>query len=220
MFYMKWPERKSSLDRGDLKMIYATRYCYTGTAGYVYLPGPTEPLYFTNTGTIIRGDADGKWHPATAAWDSLMSNAVAVRDQQEVPDMILISGGKLHHPIEITDPELLDQLNPWAAPFVDWDHPLSGGRLGWEYEIRYFKRGVEPSTRYDRDGMTMIYGLRYCLDEEGGPGSVHLAGRNDRFGPENVRMVWDGTYAGRWNRSTALWNAFIEHEVAEQFARQ
>ena len=45
LFYMKWPERRSSsLDRGDLKMIYATRYCWIGEAGYVYLPGPGEPL--------------------------------------------------------------------------------------------------------------------------------------------------------------------------------
>ena len=33
LFYMKWPGRKSSLDRGDLKMIYATRYCTTDLNG-------------------------------------------------------------------------------------------------------------------------------------------------------------------------------------------
>ena len=43
LFYMSWPERKSSSDHpdlghGDLKMIYATRYCSTGSTGYVYLP--------------------------------------------------------------------------------------------------------------------------------------------------------------------------------------
>ena len=220
LFYMKWPGRTSSQDRGDLKMIYATRYCYTGVAGYVYLPGPGEPNRGVNNGTIIRSGADGKWHPATAAWDALLSNAVAVREEQAAPDMILISGGKLAHPVEITDPEMLKNLDPWTAPFVDWENPLSGGRLGWEYEIQYFKRDLDPATPYDRDGMTMIYGFRYCLDEDGGPGSVHLAGRNDKFGPENVRTVWDGTYAGRWSRSTAAWNAFVEHEVAEQLARK
>src|SRR5690348_7902177 len=34
LFYMKWPGRFSSFDRGDLQMIYATRYCWTGEAGY------------------------------------------------------------------------------------------------------------------------------------------------------------------------------------------
>jgi hypothetical protein len=220
LFYMKWPGRMSALDRGDLKMIYATRYCSTGTTGYVYLPGPGEPQYRGNVSTIIRGDADGKWFPATAAWESLMSDAVATGEWQREPDMILVSGGELKHPVEITDPELLREFDPWRAAFVDWDHPVSGGRLGWEYEILYFKRAISSVTPYDRDGLTMIYGLRYCIDEDGGPGSVHLAGRNDKFGPENVRMVWDGTYAGRWSRSTAAWNALIEREVAEQRAGQ
>src|SRR5208337_113587 len=67
LFYKTWPGRESSLDRGDLKMIYATRYCSTGTAGYVYLPGPGAPQYRANIFTIMRGAAEGKWHPATAA---------------------------------------------------------------------------------------------------------------------------------------------------------
>jgi hypothetical protein len=216
LFYAKWPGRNSAWDRGDLKMIYGTRYCSTGGSGYVYLPGPGEPQYRGNIFTILRGEEDGKWHPATAAWDSLMSSAVTASEQERVSDMILVSGGELKHPVEITDPDLLREFDPWSAAFVDWEHPLSGGRLGWEYEILYSKRGSSSSTSYDRDGMTMIYGLRYCIDEDGGPGSVHLAGRDDKFGPENVQTVWDGTYAGRWNRSTAAWHALIEREVAEQ----
>jgi hypothetical protein len=215
-FYLKWPGRFSSMDRGDLKMIYATRYCSTGLAGYVYLPGPGQRYFGENNGTIIRREADGKWHPATADWDSVMSDAVAISDQQRSPDMMVISGGELKEPVEITNPELLTEFNPWTAAFVDWDHPVSGGRLGWEYEIRFFKRGVEPATHYDLNGLTMIYGMRYCVDEEGGPGSVHLAGRNDQFGPENARMVWEGTYAGRWSRSTRSWKTLIERTVAGQ----
>jgi hypothetical protein len=219
-FYMKWPGRESSSDRGNLQMIYATRYCSTGTAGYVYVPGPGEPQYRANVFTIMRGDAEGKWHPATAAWNSLMGDAAATSEPQRAADMILISGGELKHPVEITDPELLQQFDPWTAGFVDWERPISGGDLGWEYEIVYFKRGVESTTPYDRDGMTMIYGMRYCIDKDGGPGSVFLAGRSDKFGPENVRTVWDGSYAGRWNRSTAAWHSLIEREVAQQHGTQ
>ena len=219
-FYMKWPGRESSSDRGNLQMIYSTRYCSTGSAGYVYLPGPGELQYRGNVSTIIRGNADGKWHPATAEWNSLMGDAVAMSDPQRMPDMILISGGELKHPVEITDPALLQQFDPWTAGFVDWERPISGGDLGWEYEIVYFKRGIESTTPYDRDGLTMIYGMRYCIDKDGGPGSVFLAGRDDKFGPENVRMVWDGTYAGRWSRSTTAWHSLIEREVAEQHGTQ
>lgn len=216
LFYMKWPGRKSPLDRGDVNMIYATRYCSAGANGYVYLPGPGEPNYHVNIGTIIRGDADGKWHVATQAWNALLSDAVATSDQQRTVDMILISGGELKHPVEVTDPELLRNLDPWTGSFVDWEQPAGGGCRSWEYEVLYFKRAIDQTTPYDMEDLHMIYGLRYCIDEDGGPGSVHLAGRNDKFGPENVKMVWDGTYAGKWHRSTAAWNAFIEREVADQ----
>jgi hypothetical protein len=112
LFYMKWPARSSSLDRGDLKFIYATRYCSMGLTGYVYLPGPGEWHYRENVGTIYRGDQDGRWHPATAAWHSLLGNTVASADQQGAPDMIVIAGGELRHSIEVTDPRLIRNLDP------------------------------------------------------------------------------------------------------------
>jgi hypothetical protein len=215
-FYMKWPGRKSSLDRGALKMIYATRYCSTGAIGYVYLPGASEPLYRDNVGTIIRGEADGKWHPATPAWDSLLSDAAASRDQQATPDMIVIGGGELQHPVEITDPDLLSALDPWTGIFVDWGQPAAMGHCNWEYEVTYFKRATEPATPYDKGDLRMIYGLRYCFGDDGEPGYVHLAGRTDKFWEENVQMVWDGTQAGKWHPSTSVWKAFIRREVIEQ----
>src|ERR1043166_2947138 len=93
-FFMKWPGRQDSESRGDLQMIYATRYCSTGSIVYVYLPGPGQALYHDNAGTIIRGDADGKWPPATSSWDSLIMNLVAAQDPQREPDMIMIAGGE------------------------------------------------------------------------------------------------------------------------------
>src|SRR5882672_1025788 len=221
LFYVHWPEGKppldhGDLDRSDLNMIYATRYCSTGSEGYVYLPGPSESLYRNNAGTIMRGDADGKWHPSTPAWDALLGNAVVTRDQEASPDMILVSGGELQHPIEITDPDMLSTLDPWAGPFVDWAQPAGMGHCNWEYEILYFKRGVEHATPYDRGDLRMIYGVRYCMGDDQKPGYVQLAGPTERFGPENVRMVWDGTHAGKWHLSTLAWKAFVEHAVASQ----
>jgi hypothetical protein len=73
---MKWPGRKSPLDRGELKMIYATRYCFADGAGYVYLPGPGERNYAENNGTIIRADRSGKWNRSTPGWDKFNRTTV------------------------------------------------------------------------------------------------------------------------------------------------
>jgi len=226
MFYMKWPERDSSaLDRGDLKMIYATRYCWTGEAGYVYLPGPGEPLYGPNGGTIIRGDADGKWHPSTPAWDSLLSSAATMRDQEAVLDKIVISGGELRRPIGITYSELLTKFDPWTGVFVDWKTPARMGPCNWEYEVKYFKRGTgfkketKPAIPDELPGFRLIYGLRYCMGNAGEPGYVHLAGYTDKFWEQNVHVVWEGTQAGEWHPSTPAWKAFIQREVDGQMRR-
>jgi hypothetical protein len=227
MFYMKWPERASSVwDRGDLKMIYATRYCWTGKAGYVYLPGRGEPLYGPNGGTIIRGDADGRWHPAEPAWDSLLSSAVATREQESVVDKIVISGGELQKPVEITDAKLLGKFDPWKGVFVDWKTPAHMGACNWEYEISYFKRGTgfkkevqQRAISEDQPGFRLVYGLRYCMGNAGEPGYVHLAGYSDKFWEQNVHTVWDGTEAGKWHRSTPAWKTFIQSEVDVQTRR-
>ncbi len=223
MFYLKSAGLlPSPLDRGDLQMIYATRYCWTGEAGYVYLPGPGEPLYGPNGGTIIRGDADGKWHPATPAWDSLLSSAVTMRDQEAMLDKIVISGGELNRPVDIMDSDLLSKFDPWTGVFVDWKVPARMGSCNWDYEVTYFKRGPgfkkgsTPETSSDQPGFRLIYGLRYCMGNAGEPGYVHLAGYTDKFWEQNVHVVWDGTQAGEWHPSTLAWKEFIQGEVDRQ----
>jgi hypothetical protein len=77
LFYMKWNGRHSSLDRGDLKLIYNVRYRLgsDGGPGYVYLPGKDDK-YSVNMGTIIRENDDGKWHQASANLDSLIKRVL------------------------------------------------------------------------------------------------------------------------------------------------
>jgi hypothetical protein len=199
LFYMKWPGRKSPLDRGELKMIYATRYCFADDAGYVYLPAGDEAPH-VNMGTIIRADRSGKW-------------SRSLKEQPAQVDMILITGGELKQPLQVTDAEALRNFDPWSAQFVDWERPIEGMRCGWEYEVRFFRRGVERKTPYDPYGFNMVYGVRYCLDENGGPGYIHLAGRNDKFGPENVVNAWDARHAGKWYPATAEWDKLIRTTV-------
>src|SRR6266705_4996000 len=72
LFYMKWKGRPTDL--GDLSLIYQLRYCpgASGARGYIYLPGAHEKGYAANMSMILRADDDGKWHRASADWDTLM----------------------------------------------------------------------------------------------------------------------------------------------------
>jgi len=61
LFYMTWPGRNSSEDRGDLKMIYATRYCSTGSSDMFTSSTQASPI-------IARMSAHScveiaKWYP-------------------------------------------------------------------------------------------------------------------------------------------------------------
>ena len=53
----------------------------SGGPGYIYIPGPGEPGYRLNIGTIITGDSDswnpnGQWQHATPAWGMLMQRSI------------------------------------------------------------------------------------------------------------------------------------------------
>ena len=67
----------------DCGKIFVLQYSTdaSGGPGYIYIPGPGEPGYRLNIGTIITGDSDswnpnGKWQHATTAWGTLMQQSV------------------------------------------------------------------------------------------------------------------------------------------------
>ncbi len=51
-FYMKWPNRHSRYDQGDLKLIYALRYYpgRNGEPGYIYLPARSSGMVMMAAG--------------------------------------------------------------------------------------------------------------------------------------------------------------------------
>jgi len=65
--------------RGDLHLAYMVYYYPdpAGGRGILYLPGPGEPYYRINIGTIIRTNSDGRWHYTMPAWDELMRDLMA-----------------------------------------------------------------------------------------------------------------------------------------------
>jgi hypothetical protein len=63
----------------DVELAYVLYY-YPGNAstpGCIYLPGPRDPWYTLNVGTMWRPGQDGKWHVASPVWDALARRAIA-----------------------------------------------------------------------------------------------------------------------------------------------
>ena len=72
-FYMRWPQRHSEFDLGELKLIYNVSYRpgAEGETGRIYFPG-SGYKYYVNAGTILRDGIDGTWQWASAEWDETM----------------------------------------------------------------------------------------------------------------------------------------------------
>ena len=66
------------LRSSELRPLYQFRYApgAGGDRGLIYLPGKGEPWHRQNVSVIIRDNHDGRWNPASPAWDARMKVAL------------------------------------------------------------------------------------------------------------------------------------------------
>jgi hypothetical protein len=71
-FYSEMPNKGARLS-------YVAFYHYRadGSPGYISLPGPSDPWYALNQGTIIRAERDGRWSYAAADWERVIRTLIA-----------------------------------------------------------------------------------------------------------------------------------------------
>lgn len=71
----------------DVRLMYAVKYAYDAVTrrGYIYLPGPEEENYRTNTSTIFHG-VEGHWFKASARWESLVAPLIQGRAVRSAND--------------------------------------------------------------------------------------------------------------------------------------
>jgi len=79
-------------------------------------------------------------------------------------DLILISGGGLNQPIEITDPASLHTFDPWIGQFADWKaKPLVDAPCyRRSFEVMFYMKWPGRNSSFDRGDLKMIYATRYC----------------------------------------------------------
>ncbi len=206
-FFLKQHDRSYCLNRdGNYCLRYVVQYLPdpSGGAGYLYIPGPGEPHYRINIGTIGSGsnrwDPQGKWQYATARWDASMRRAIVA-----VPDKITITGARVADAIEITDPKLLARSGALRA--VDW------GR-GAVYEA--LEAGTPPANhtyevvlyKAQTDGdLTIVHTFTY-YPHPSESGYVK-DGRGDTTGVGTPDL---------WRYASADWDAFFKRVVEERVA--
>src|SRR5436309_2277838 len=132
-------------------------------------------------------------------------------DAKGSPDLIVIRGGGLAKPIEITDREVLKKFDPWLGQFIDWksgiiSEPASTTRC---FDVSFFRRWPSRHSKYDRGDLKLIYGLKYCPSARSEAGEIYLPGRGELFTINIGTIIRDGD-DGKWHRASAAWENSVK----------
>ena len=125
-------------------------------------------------------------------------------------DLIIISGGGLAHPIEVTDSVTRSVFSPWTGGFIDFRPPLayasSEARCKTSpYDVRFYLRGAGRHSIYDIGELALIYAVAYCA--EPGHEWVRLPGRGESLYEINIGTIIRDKMDGHAFKASALWNA-------------
>jgi len=128
-------------------------------------------------------------------------------------DKISIAGPGLATPIEITNPELLRGLDPWAAMFVDWGRgpkaePPSAGK---HYEVFFYLK--EKNADF-----SLIYALYYSPAPSGKQEYIYLPGPGEKWYRLNIGTIIRDGQDGKWHYATPAWDATMQRVLEEHAA--
>ena len=122
---------------------------------------------------------------------------------------IVIAGGDLAKPIEISDPHRLANFQVWTGPgtssnqgqglIVDWARrevkELPEGLTN--YEVSFYVN--EPTER-------VAYVVLYAFDPSTRHGYVYIPGKSDQYFESNVRTIFRGV-EGNWFHAWVIWDS-------------
>lgn len=124
------------------------------------------------------------------------------------PNLILLSGGRLAHPLEVTDRSTLNAFSPWGGQFAAWSlGAVTAPCSGRSYDVLFYMKWAQRRSPYDRGDLKMIYGTRYC--QEAHSGYVYLPGRGEQYFGENNSTMMRPSLEGHWYHASAAWQALM-----------
>ena len=128
---------------------------------------------------------------------------------------IIISGGGLTRPIEVTDQQILDMSNVWSGQFLD----LSKGtakeppRGLLHYEVSFYIKIADNEVRKK-------YVLYYYLKPSKEPGYIYLPGKGEPWYSLNAGSILRDKQDGKWNYASPAWENLIKPMIVNADATQ
>ena len=138
-------------------------------------------------------------------------------------DAIVIRGGGLQSPVTITERSALGDFDPWSGRFIDWQRrgpraassaPLDSVR---SYEVLFYMHWRGRHSALDRDGMALVYDVRYVPGLAGEPGWVYLPGRDDPYRVNRSTIERDGE-DGAWHHASAAFSALVQRVTKSSYS--
>jgi hypothetical protein len=145
---------------------------------------------------------------------------------------VIISGGNLPTPVEITDANVLRQFQIWAGPgtsscvrgdcvegtegfFIDWlAGPVTDRPSGLKrYEVSFYV--IDDRFPGQRAREQLAYVVSYEYDSAGSDGYVYLPGRSDSWFRLNSRSIYRGR-EGNWFHATRAWQDAVTSLLAQR----
>ena len=138
---------------------------------------------------------------------SIVFGGAAAAYSKGSPDKIVISGGNIGRPLEITDRQLLKAFDPWGGQFIDWAKGCVAAPAdqSQSYEVLFYMKWPGRRSDHDLGNLKMIYAVRYVVSSDGTSGYVYLPGEGEEFYSNNIGTIWREKDDGRWHRASSAW---------------
>ncbi len=126
------------------------------------------------------------------------------------PEKITITGTGLASPIEITDPEILNEFNPWDGKFLDKDRRIveETPETDTLYEVLFYIRDTSGELH-------MFYAFKYSPGPSGTRGRIYLPQDNEEWYEMDNQTI---ARRSGWLYASAEWDALMEHLIKGQRA--
>jgi hypothetical protein len=127
------------------------------------------------------------------------------------PDKIIIQGGNLERPIELSDRQILGKFSPWYGQFIDWTNsPLAKPNDRPTYEVLFYVSWRDRKSPGKPPQLKLIFSFLYIPDPAGGPGLIYLPSRSDDKYRVNQATIMRDKYDGKWLQASVAWEEALK----------